>query len=169
MQQSVICSDEFKNPKISCRGKHSEEKGRNLESSETPIKMQISTLWLTLLRRCKRNHSEIFLIFLLHSTFMNFSTENLNSSISNFDFLTEFPLMHFADKNEFPENIIQTVFDGGDSKLYIFLQYSYAIAIKVIFNSFFLHISLDNKAIWMNEFLKCLRCWIRYFPVMEVE
>ena len=54
MQQSKICSDEFKYPKISCRGKHSEEKGRNLESSETPIKMQISTLWLTLLRRVQK-------------------------------------------------------------------------------------------------------------------
>ena len=54
MQQSKICSDEFKYPKISCRGKHSEEKGRNLESSETPIKMQISTLWWTLLRRVQK-------------------------------------------------------------------------------------------------------------------
>lgn len=120
MQQSVICSDEFKNPKISCWGKHFEEKGRNLESSKTPIKMQISTLWLTLLHRCKRNHSEMFLIFLLRSTFMNFSMENLNSSISNFDFLTEFPLMHFADKNEFSENIIQTVFDAEDSKFHFY-------------------------------------------------
>ena len=47
---------------------------------------------------CKRNHSEIFLIFLPRSTFINFLTEILNSSITNFDFLTEFPLMHFADK-----------------------------------------------------------------------
>ena len=54
--------------------------------------MQISTLWLTLLALvvvCKRNHSEIFLIFLrpvpLSSTF-----QNLNSSISNFDFLNAF-------------------------------------------------------------------------------
>ena len=37
------------NPNYSGKFFEERKKGKNLESSETPIKMQISTLWLTLL------------------------------------------------------------------------------------------------------------------------
>ena len=109
--------------KSSGQGKNSEErrvKSGKFQNSDQNANFNFVINTPRALVVCKRNHSEIFLIFLLHSTFMNFSTENLNSSISNFDFLTEFPLMHFADKNEFSENIIQTVFDAEDSEFHFY-------------------------------------------------
>ena len=61
---------------------------------------------------CKRNHSEIFLIFL--QPLLHFH-QLFKIWILQYPTLTF--LMHFADKHEFLENIIiETVFDSKDEK-----------------------------------------------------
>ena len=108
MQQSMIFSDDFKNPFFTKVGGGKSKLFENCNKNAN-----FNFVINTPSPGCKRNHSEIFLIFLPRSTFINFSTEILNSSITNFDFLTEFPLMHFADK-KIIENTLQTYFESED-------------------------------------------------------